>query len=307
MQPLPDWCCFIDAMTKEIKGYAEAIISSASFGTIPLFSIPVMAAGMGLTDVLIYRYAFGCLFMMIVMMWQRQTLHVTWAEGLEMGLLGLLYASSSVFLYLGYNYMPSGIATTLLFSYPVWTAILMVLFCHQPLSVRTVVAIVLAVGGVACLGLGGSHGGLKSVVGVVLELLSGLAYAVYMVVFPHLRVRRLPALKVNFYIFCDAMLLLAIYTLFTQGYIQPIVNVHCCISLVLLGLLPTTVSNVALVKALTLIDSTHVAILGAFEPLTAMIIGISVFAEPLTSWVVVGFVLIISAVTTLLTGHPASK
>jgi drug/metabolite transporter (DMT)-like permease len=290
-------------LSSQYKGYAAAILSSATFGTIPLFSIPVMAAGMGLTDVLIYRYAFGCLFMMVVMIWQHISLHVTWAEGLEMGLLGLLYAASSVFLYLGYNYMPSGIATTLLFSYPVWTAILMILFCHQPLSLSTAVAIVLAVGGVAFLGFGGNQGGLKSVVGVVLELLSGLAYAVYMVVFPHLRVHRLPALKVNLYIFSFDMVFLALYTIFTQGAIQAIISPRCLVSLLLLGFLPTTVSNVALVKALNLIDSTHVAILGAFEPLTAMTIGILVFGEPLTLWVVIGFVLILTAVTVLMKGN----
>lgn len=290
------------SLSSQYKGYAAAILSSATFGTIPLFTIPTMAAGMGLTDVLIYRFAFGCIFMMLVMLWQHINLHITWAEGLEMGLLGLLYASSSVFLYLGYRYMPSGIATTLLFSYPVWTAILMVLFCHQPLSASTALAILLAVGGVAFLGFGGSHGGLKSVVGVVLELLSGLAYAIYMVVFPHLRVHRLPALKVNFYIFGIAMAMLSLYTIFTQGAVQAIVNQQCLISLILLGLLPTTVSNVALVKAFNLIDSTHVAILGAFEPLTAMVIGITVFGEPLTLWVVIGFALILTAVTVLMMG-----
>jgi drug/metabolite transporter (DMT)-like permease len=294
-------------MSSQFKGYAAAILSSATFGTIPLFSIPTMAAGMGLTSVLVYRFAFGCMFMLLVMLWQRQSLHITWAEGLEMGLLGVLYASSSVFLYLGYNYMPSGIATTLLFSYPVWTAILMVLFCHEPLSWSTALAIVLAVGGVACLGFGGNQGGLKSLIGVVLELLSGLAYAVYMVIFPHLRVRKLPALKVNFYIFSYAMVLLALYTIFTEGKMETIVNARCLISLILLGLLPTTVSNVSLVKALTLIDSTHVAILGAFEPLTAMAIGIAVFGEPLTFWVVIGFGLIIAAVVMLMLFQKQSR
>jgi drug/metabolite transporter (DMT)-like permease len=48
------------------------------------------------------------------------------------------------------------------------------------------------------------------------------------------------------------------------------------------------------------ISSTMVAILGAFEPLTAMAIGIIVFGEPLTISVTAGFAMIISAVILLI-------
>ena len=97
------------------------------------------------------------------------------------------------------------------------------------------------------------------------------------------------------------MLLLVLYASFTAGGVQRIPDGASFLSLILLGLVPTTVSNVTLVRSLTLIDSASVAILGAFEPLTAMAIGITLMGEPLTTAVVIGFVLIIASVLILIT------
>ena len=42
-------------------GYVLALISSASFGLIPLFSLPLLHAGMSAESVLFYRFLFGAL------------------------------------------------------------------------------------------------------------------------------------------------------------------------------------------------------------------------------------------------------
>lgn len=284
----------------QAKGYVEAIISSASFGLIPLFSVSVLNSGMPLPSLLVYRFGFGCLFMILIMLVNKQHLHIRWGDALRLSFLSLLYAISAVALISGYSYMPSGIATTLLFSYPVWTAIIMILFCHAKLTWQTALAILLSVAGVYFLSGVNSHGGISSAIGVLLELLSGLAYAIYMVAFPRMRISKMPSLKVNFYVFFMAMLILMLYSCFTTGGIQPIGSGHNLLSLLLLGLIPTTLSNVMLVMALKLIDSTHVAILGAFEPFTAIIVGILFLDEPLTAAVIIGVILILAAVFTLI-------
>ena len=51
-------------MSATIKGFLNASISGITFGLIPLFAIPVLSTGMHSTSVLIYRYAFGCLAML---------------------------------------------------------------------------------------------------------------------------------------------------------------------------------------------------------------------------------------------------
>ena len=284
-------------MSTTVKGFLNASISGIAFGLIPLFAIPVLATGMHSTSVLIYRYAFGCLAMLGMLMFHRTRMWLAFGDFLRILLLSAMYAVSSIALIEGYNYMASGIATTLLFSYPVWTLLLSVLFLHERLSLTTAVAIGIAVAGVFFLsGILDGNGSMEGLTGLFLLLLSGFLYAVYMVIFPRMRIRQMPSLKLTFYIFFFAMLILTLYATFTRGRIDPIDTRSQLVNLFLLGVVPTAVSNVTLIMALKQISSTMAAVLGAFEPMTAMCVGILLFGEPLTLPIVIGFILIITSV-----------
>lgn len=283
----------------KLHGFAGAITSATAFGLIPLFSLPVLATGMPSTAVLVYRFAFACLIMLVVLMYQRKSLHLHFGESLRLMLLSVVYTGSAVFLMEGYRYLSSGIATVIMFSYPAWTALLMMIFRGEKASGTTFLAIGLAVAGVCFLsGIENGVGNI-SVLGICLELLSGLSYAIYMVAYPTMNIRTMPTIKVNFYIFFFTMLLLTLYAIFTSGGLPAIHTGTTLLNLFLLGLLPTVVSNITLILALKNIGSTLVAILGAFEPLTAMCIGITVFGEPFTTSIAIGFVLILTAVMLL--------
>ena len=287
-------------MSTTVKGFLNASISGIAFGLIPLFAIPVLATGMHSTSVLIYRYAFGCLAMLGMLMFHRTRMWLAFGDFLRILLLSAMYAVSSIALIEGYNYMASGIATTLLFSYPVWTLLLSVVFLHERLSLTTAVAIGIAVAGVFFLsGILDGNGSMEGLTGLFLLLLSGFLYAVYMVIFPRMRIRQMPSLKLTFYIFFFAMLILTFYATFTRGRIDPIDTRNQLVNLFLLGVVPTAVSNVTLIVALKQISSTLAAVLGAFEPMTAMCVGILLFGEPLTLPIVIGFVLIITSVLIL--------
>lgn len=282
-----------------IQGFIEASVSSASFGLIPLFSIPVLSAGMSLSSLLVYRFAFGCAVMLGVLIFNRTSLHLHRGEFLRICWLALLYDISALTLIWGYSYLPSGVATALLFSYPVWTNLIEIVFFHQHFSKSTATAIVLAVGGVFL--LSGSEEGLSivSVKGVLIELCSGLTYSIYMVSVGQMKIRKMGSLKLTFFVFLLGMLLLFFYCIFTQGRLQPITSGTMLINLLLIGLLPTALSNVSLIMAVKKIGSVLSAVLGAFEPLTAMCIGILVFGEPLTVAVAIGFLLILASVMIL--------
>ena len=287
-------------MSTTVKGFLNASISGIAFGLIPLFAIPVLATGMHSTSVLIYRYAFGCLAMLGMLMFHRTRMWLAFGDFLRILLLSAMYAVSSIALIEGYNYMASGIATTLLFSYPVWTLLLSVVFLHERLSLTTAVAIGIAVAGVFFLsGILDGNGSMEGLTGLFLLLLSGFLYAVYMVIFPRMRIRQMPSLKLTFYIFFFAMLILTLYATFTRGRIDPIDTRSQLVNLFLLGVAPTAVSNVTLIVALKQISSTLAAVLGAFEPMTAMCVGILLFGEPLTLPIVIGFILIITSVLIL--------
>lgn len=315
MPPLRDWCCSIEKDRKTImkpshhissrlRGCVNAMLSAGFFGLIPLFSIPVLRTGMPLPSVLIYRFAFGTLFMLVFLVARRVGLRLRWGDALRLSFLSLLYTLSGVALFSSYSYMPSGVATTLLFSYPVFTTLLESLLFHQRMTWSTYAALALAVAGVYFLSGFGAKGESR-LAGVLLAVFSGFVYAVYMVAFPRMRIHTMNSVKVNFYVFFISMLMLLLYSSFTYGGVAPLADWHSMVCLMLLGLFPTMVSNVTLVRALNLIDATTVSVLGAFEPLTAMSVGILVMGEPFTWAVGLGFVAILAAVMILVTQRRA--
>ena len=187
-------------MNTNLKGLSAAAISSITFGTIALFSLPVLKSGMDSLSLIVYRFFFGGIALLLLALFQRVSLRVSLKDIGQLLLLSCIYSVSALSLIEGYNYMPTGVATTLVFSYPVWTALLMAVFFRERLGIKTIASIVLAIVGVVLLsGITGSDLQ-NSHIGVAWELLSGLTYAIYLVVFPRLEVKKMPSLALTFYI-----------------------------------------------------------------------------------------------------------
>ena len=275
------------------------ILSAATFGLIPLFSIPVLKAGMGTMDVLFYRFLIACAAMLGVLLFNRKKLSLSLREIGLMALFGLLYDGSALCLYYGYRYMSSGAATTLIFMYPVWTAVIMAVFFRERLRVRTILAIALALCGVFFLsGEGGGSGGASwGVVGVV--LMSGLFYSVYMVLVERMNVRQMGSLKLTFYCLFFAGVYLTAFLMVTGQGISAVPDIPSWLNLALLGIIPTVVSNVLLIRSISAIGSTLAAVLGAFEPVIAVLVGVFLFGEAFTLYSATGVILIIFSVALL--------
>lgn len=281
------------------QGIWFAILSAATFGLIPLFSIPVLRTGMNTYSVLFYRFAIACVVMLIPLLINRKSLKITPREAMWLAVFGILYDASAICLYYGYQYMSSGAATTLLFMYPVWTAIIMMLFFKERLSLQTVIAIILAISGVYF--LSGDQkmdaGAPWFVIGIV--LMSGLAYSIYMVMVDRLNIRGMGSLKLTLYVFLFGLFFLSIFLFASGKGVEPVQDLTSWINLTLLGVIPTVLSNILLIKAISHIGSTLSAILGAFEPVMAVAIGVAILGEPFTTYSAIGITLIIVAVILL--------
>ena len=111
---------------------------------------------------------------------KRESFHLRLGPAIRMAVLGTFMAMSSATLYLSFKYMDAGIASTILFSYPIITAVLMTAFFHERITWSTTFSILLAVTGIGLLYRGGDNATL-STVGVALVLLSSLFYAFYII------------------------------------------------------------------------------------------------------------------------------
>lgn len=286
-------------MNSQTKGFINGIVSGISFGLIPLFSIPVIAAGMGNVSILVYRFLFGSAAMLALLLMKKTDLRIAWGEFFRITILSVFYIITAITTLECYHYLSSGIATALVYTDPIWCAIIGLLFIGDRFSWKLTSSIILATLGVMMLTGVFSEDGTFSFVGLLWGLASGLSYALYLIFVPRLRISSIPSLKLTFYIFFIGMILLAAYDIIVNGEVEPIADSTCWINLFLLGLIPTALSNICVTMSLKLIDSTIVAILGAFEPLTAIVIGILILGDPFSIFSIAGTILILVAVSIL--------
>ncbi|KAA4283815.1 DMT family transporter [Bacteroides ovatus] len=267
----------------KVNGLLYGLLSSASFGLIPLFTIPAMQAGMQFESILFYRFLFACLALGGILLVNGQSFRIKRQDIPSLFLLALLYLMSAVFLFWGYKFMASGVATTIHFMYPVLTTLIMMLFFKEKKSGWRIAAIASAV----------------SFLGLFIVLLSALGYALYLVTMSQLKIGQMKGLLLTFYVFLFGGILLFIGTE-TISQLQPISEWHTAGNLILLALIPTVVSNLALVRAVKSIGSTLTSVLGAMEPVTAVCVGIFLFGEAFTTSIGVGIALIIAAVIVII-------
>ena len=215
--------------------------------------------------------------------------------------LGALFAVSSITYYQSFRFMDAGIASTILFVYPVMVAVIMAVFFKESVTLSTVSAIILALLGIGLLYRGG-EGATLSTMGVILVMLSSLAYAVYIVIVNQSSIR-MSSLKLTFYVLLICMMCLLAYSftspdLHLQLPPSPRAWFYAC----WLGLVPTILSLVLMTIAVHEVGATPTAIMGALEPLTAVAIGVLLFGESLTPSLMVGIVLILLAVMVIVLG-----
>ena len=286
-------------MDKQTLGLINGIISGISFGLIPLFSIPVIAAGMGNVSILVYRFLFGSLAMLGMLLLKKTDLRVSLSELWRIAILSLFYIGTALATLECYHYLSSGIATALVYTDPIWCAIIGLIFLGDRFSLKLTSSCLFATLGVMMMTGVFTEDGTFSALGLFWGLLSGLSYALYLIFVPRLRLKRIPSLKLTFYVFFIGMLILAAYAILKEGNIEIVTNPTCWTNLILLGLIPTALSNICVTMSLRLVDSTIVAILGAFEPLTAMVIGILILGDSWSIMSLGGTFLILLAVAML--------
>lgn len=284
-------------MPPHILGICAAVAAAVCYGFIPFFTLPVKEAGsvhlMSDPSILFYRFGFASLVIAAVMLVRRKSFKVTRGELVTLTYLAFLSDGSALFLIDGYNYLSSGVATTLHFMYPVFTALLMMAFYNEARRPVTIAAIAMAVAGVGVLSW--TPGGNTSWHGVVIELISAVCYALYLIRVNRSRAATMDGTRLVFYILFIGALIFGAEAL-RQDAFRPITTGLQLGNLLTLALLCTVVTNVCLVVAVKRIGSTMTAVIGALEPLTAVVVGCLLLGEAVTWQVVVGFLLIIPAV-----------
>lgn len=283
-------------MSGKLQGYMLGALGAASYGLNPLFALPLYEAGMTADGVLFFRYLFALPVLAAMILLRGRSFRITRQQALILIGLGMLVALSSLTLFLAYNYMDAGIASTILFVYPIMVAVIMAAFYRERVNKVTIACIAAAMAGIGLLYHG--DGETLSAVGTLLSLGSALTYALYIVWVNKSAVSRVATLAVTFYVLLFGVSLFAV-RLWCAGTVAtpPASEPWLWLCLVGLAVFPTAISFGCTTAAINKIGSTPTAILGALEPVTAVIIGVAVFGEQLTPRIIIGLFMIIGAVS----------
>ena len=287
-------------MNTRIKGYILAAIAAATYGMNPLFTLPLYKAGMDPDSVLFFRYLLAIPILGIMIKARGRDFRIKRNEILPLILLGLLMALSSLLLFLSYTYMDAGIASTILFIYPVMVAVIMAAGFHEKITTQGILCIAMALVGIVLLYRGGDESTLN-LTGTLIVMAAALSYATYIVGVNRSRLNSMATLKMTFYILVFGFMLFFVRVDFGQS-LHVVDKWYLWGNLLALALFPTAISFLCTTSAVKYIGSTPTAILGALEPLTAVFFGVMVFGETLTLRLVIGIIMIILAVTLLIAG-----
>ena len=304
---LPDWqlgrnkffnfAAVFDAMEKRNTirwGYLAGIVSGITYGMNPLFGVPVINKGLDVNSLLFYRYGVASLLMLAFMLVARKQIRITWKQLGLMAILGILFTGCSLTLFEAYKYIPSGIATSILYVYPIMVALMMMIFGQFP-SWKTWLSIFAGVAGAVLLSLKGG-GGFIDWRGIALVVASGLCYTLFIVIVNQSKhVKAIPNLTLTFYCFLIGSVMLFALSGFGLR-LHPVPDAVSWLNVLGLAVLPTAIATITLAASSKAVGATKTSILGILEPLTAIVIGTLVFHEAFTFNVAIGVVLILFAI-----------
>lgn len=295
-------------MSRKITGYAAGIAAGVSYGLNPLFAKPLMDGGMPVTVMLMFRYVISVVLLALIMGIRRESFRIEKKELPMLAILGVLFAFSSIFLFASYKFIPAGLATTLVYLYPVFVALIMAVMGFFP-SWQTWISIIATFGGIILLSSPSRGTGIRPL-GIVLAIISALSYSGYLIIVNRSKsLRSTPEKKLTFYVLISGSLLFAALRLneclsahfngVAKADVSFVTGLHSlsdAANLLGLAIFPTMISLLALAVSSRNIGPTRTSVLGVFEPITAILVGTLIFSEPFTGRMAAGIAVCIASV-----------
>ncbi len=281
-------------------GYVAGIAAGVSYGTNPLFGKALMESGVPIMVMLFFRYGIAAILLALWMLCRKETFRASRRELGLLVLLGLFFAGSSITLFCSYEFIPSGLATTLIYLYPVFVALIMVFLRIYP-SWQTWLSIAATFSGILLLSAPSGNVQIR-LPGVLLAIGSALCYSFYLVIVNRSkRIRKASEHKITLYSLVTGAILFAVIRSVQGGeMLEGIDSASDWANLVGLAIVPTMISMLTLAMSSRYIGPTKTAVLGVFEPLTAILIGTLMFGETLTAKMAVGIAICVAAVIFLI-------
>ncbi len=281
-------------MKTRTTGYMAVMISGMIFGSMPLLAKIIFSQGGNSVNLVFWRFFFALpvLFYLI-----RRNPHMDFRISrfqaknlLYVGIFG--YAATAMTLYISYNYISTGVATTLHFIYPILVIIGSAVFYKDRITFVKIFSGILSTLGIYLLYSGELSG---SLFGIFMALLSGITYAFYVLYIDKSGLKNLPSLKLTFYLSVIASLSMFFFSVLTGQFTLQITLLGWGVTL-FLSIFVTLGAVNLLNIGIQRIGSQSSGILSTLEPITSIVLGGIFFNEVLNPVLLLGCAFILTAV-----------
>lgn len=280
-------------------GCLIAIISATLYGFMPLFTKTVYASGANAFTAVFLRMTVGtAVFAVMHFLAEKDSLRISRKEFLQLLICSLGYGFTPVLLYTSYQYLDSGLATTLHFVYPVFVVLGSLIFRIEKLSARKIICCVLSMAGIVAFY---KPGGEISTAGILIALASGAVYAFYTVYLEASDLLDMGPYKLSFWKHLLSTGIVGIVALAIRQFAWP-GSASGWTFAIMLGLL-TAVSSFLYQQATRHAGAQSTCLLSTFEPLTSLVVGFFVYNERLEPLNYLGIVCILASVVLLSFGE----
>lgn len=260
------------------KGYIYTALSAIIFGLMPLLTKIIIARGATSLTIAFFRVFYVTVVLFFVLKIKNIDLRLEKRNFLS-AILTSIFGSGLTIIILNesYNYVDTGIATSLHFLYPLFVAILCCFFYGEKIKKKQIISLSFALVGIICFMSKGNG----SLFGYFLAIASGLTYAFYLVKMDKTGLVKMNALKLSFYLALFTTIEIFTMNLFMQDVVFKMDAIAYGLLLVL-ALSSSFLATVLLQKGVLLLGSTRASFICLLEPVTSMIMGILWLNEALT-------------------------
>ncbi len=286
---------------KKINGVVYTVVSSAAFGVMPILAKIAYSGGANALTVLFLRFFLAALVTLPYIIITKKDFKINKAQLMHIIFLGIIgYTATTYTLFLSYNYISVGLATTMHFIYPVVVTVFAVILYKEKLYWSKIIALALSVLGIYLL-VGGGNATLNFK-GVALAITSGCFYAYYIVGVSHSEVNKIDTYVLTFYLAAIAALSLFIMGMI-NGQLDFNIKAYSYLASTGIALVSTVLALTMFLKGIKIIGPSSAAILSTLEPIVSIILGVLVLKEQLSFTIVMGCILILFSVIILTLGQ----
>ena len=281
-------------MNERTKGFLLVILSAAVFGVLPFIVRSINACGSNSVMTSFLRFLLSLIPLYLAVRANKSGLRITKTEAIKILLIAVCgLGGTSVLLFLSYNYIPSGMATTIHFVYPVFVILGSILFLKQKVSPLKLLCVALCFGGIL-LFYGGGDGSMQPL-GLFLAFVSGITYAFYIVFLDVSGLAKMDPTKMIFYMNLFSAIMVGTLAAATGSFTLAI-SLKGWILALFLAIVISFLAVRSFQLGVRYIGPQNAAILSTFEPITSLVVGILVYKEAFTLAGIAGCVLILSSV-----------